>query len=193
MFSKARVEDFRRLDISSMHKYGVLRAGQYGEWVWKNAETLEETGRIGYHCTGNKLRLKYKTCHGGGDWKHIDETILLSKTYPNFGGERLWFICPSCHTRRGVLYGRKYFRCRDCRGACYQTQLEDAKNRALTKVYRRRSKLDGFGGMGEPFPPKPKWMRWATYSQLWEADKRGCEEVLKQQNAWLSVLRKRLH
>jgi hypothetical protein len=30
--------------------------------------------------------------------------IILCKSHTRFGGERLWFKCPKCNKRRGVLY-----------------------------------------------------------------------------------------
>jgi hypothetical protein len=171
-----------------MHKHGVLRKGQSGNWVWQEAESREETGRIGYICDGHSLQLNYRSRDWGCEWESITDTICLSKTYPNFGGERNWFICPNCHKRRGMLYGGKYFRCRECYGACYQTQLEDAKSRAMTKIYRRRHKLGEYGGLGEPFPQKPKWMRWATYNRLWVKDVREREALYRMEWIWLEKL-----
>jgi len=189
LFSKPTVEGMRRLSIFSMHKHGVLNAGKSGSWLWQNAETREETGRIDYFCDGRSLQLNYRVRDWGCEWESIEEAILLTKTYPNFGGVRNWFICPSCHKRRGMLYGGKYFRCRECYGACYQTQLEDAKSRALTKIFRRRHKLGAYGGLGEPFPQKPKWMRWATYNNLWMRDVREGEALCQMEWVWLGKLR----
>ena len=192
MFSKPTLESMRRLSIFSMNKHGALKQGQSGYWLWQDADTHQETGRIGYSCYGHSLRLNYKSRDNGGEWEEIEETILLSKTYPNFGGERNWFICPTCHKRRGILYGGTYFRCRECYGACYQTQLEDAKNRAMTKIYRRRHNLRGYAGLNAPFPGKPKWMRWATYIQLADKDMVEMETFLGLEMNWIGKTRSRL-
>lgn len=56
----------------------------------------------------------------GEDWQDIEEYIHLTATRPNYGGERLWLLCPACGSRRAILYGGRYFRCRACHGACYQ-------------------------------------------------------------------------
>ena len=45
----------------------------------------------------------------------------------NYGGFRYWFLCPSCHSRRRVLYlpyESKYFACRKCYNLCYESQQE---------------------------------------------------------------------
>jgi hypothetical protein len=164
--------------MPSLKRLGFLTEGFSSVLVWSRSRTGEETGRIRITCLGDKLRLNYKSKSGGEDWRDIEEYIHLICTKPNFGGERQWMICPSCFSRRAALYGGTYFRCRECYGACYQTQLEDGKFRALTKLYKRRQKYGSFGNADEPFPPKPKWMRWPTYFRLKEADQSDLKQVL---------------
>ena len=189
MFSKPTVEDFLQLDIPSLKRLGFLTEGFSSLLVWSNSRTREETGRIGITCLGDRLRLNYKSKSRGEDWQDIEEYIRLSTTQPNYGGERQWLHCPSCGSRRAILYGGRYFRCRACHGACYQTQLEDARNRALTKLYRRRKKYGGFGSSDEPFPPKPKWMRWATYFRLKAKDEFDRNRMFGLEMEWITRLK----
>ncbi len=189
MFSKPTVESYRNLDMPSLKRLGFLSEGYSSVLVWSDSRSGEETGRIGITCQGGQLRLNYKSKSRGEDWQDIEDYICLSSTRPNFGGERQWFICPSCSSRRAILYGGKYFRCRKCLGACYQTQLEDAKDRALTKLYRRRQKYGGFGNADEPFPPKPKWMRWATYFRLKEKDESDRNRMFGLEMEWITRLK----
>lgn len=47
--------------------------------------------------------------------------IALSKC--NYGGQRMWFLCPNCGKRSGVLYCRplqEIFLCRSCNQLTYQ-------------------------------------------------------------------------
>ena len=192
MFSKPTVEDFLCISIFRLHHEGVLCAGWSGDWIWQNSGANDEVARIGCCSNGHSLCLNYKARHRGEEWEHIEETVLLSKTRPHFGGERFWFICPGCNKRCAKLFGGVYFRCRECHGVGYQSQLSDGKNRALAKVFKRRKQLGGFGGMEEPFPPKPKWMRWATYERLRQADKVDYQEVLNLEWVWLTSLRARM-
>jgi hypothetical protein len=101
--------------------------------------------------------------------------VRYTSTPCNFGGSRLWFICPECDGRVLVLYVAPRVRygftvgefvCRRCANLCYPSQLEDSwirPNRAAAKVRRR---LGGESDLRLPFPPKPKGMHWATY-QRW--------------------------
>ncbi len=72
----------------------------------------------------------------------------------NYGGFRYWFLCPSCFSRRRILYmpyGAKYFSCRICYNLCYESQQESksmwwAMSRAMKdlpgweeKYYRAKS------------------------------------------------------
>lgn len=45
------------------------------------------------------------------------QSIKLCESKTLFGGLRLWFECPECHKRRGVLYNDlndSRFKCRKC-------------------------------------------------------------------------------
>lgn len=127
---------------------------------------MDETGRIRIANERAVLRLSYRAREEGGEWVDINDKIILSKTNPHLGGERFWLICPTCQMRRAILYVGRLFRCRTCYGACYESQLEAPHDRALRHLYKRRQKYGGFGGSYEPFPAKPKRMRWATYQKL---------------------------
>lgn len=50
-------------------------------------------------------------------------SLTTSKT--RFGGERLWFVCPGCKNRSGVLYQQSpisTIACRKCLGLVYKKQ-----------------------------------------------------------------------
>ena len=71
------------------------------------------------------------------------EAIPLTKTRPNFGGQRWWFICPltvngvACGRRVRKLYlppGGQYFGCRNCYDLTYESAQEhDSRVDALLK------------------------------------------------------------
>jgi hypothetical protein len=55
------------------------------------------------------------------------------------------------------------------RQVAYQSQFNDVTNRAHGGQARIKSRLIGDLDPDEwDFPPKPKWMRWATYNQYSE-------------------------
>lgn len=191
MVSKPTTQQYHELSVFSLRKNGCLRDGFSGRWRWSNPVTRKETASINIQCKNDALHLHYKTNHSGEEWRDRTVTLFLSKTNPNYGGERLWFVCPGCNTRRAKLYGGQWFRCRACQGAYYQTQLESPTDRAFARFYKRRHRLGAYGGMQEPFPPKPKWMRWATYERLALLDQRDCQSVLRIEMDWLKSLRER--
>lgn len=49
-----------------------------------------------------KLRLKGELVRSELEVLGVSSELVTSKT--GYGGERLWFMCPSCHRRSGVLY-----------------------------------------------------------------------------------------
>lgn len=90
--------------------------------------------------------------------------IELTRTKCHFGGERVWFLCPRCEGRIGVLYPVV---CRCCMKLSYQSEHESVLDRKYRKAFKVRSKLgQKRGGLSVPFPPKPKRMRWHTYLRV---------------------------
>ena len=65
-----------------------------------------------------------------------------------------------------MLYGGRWFRCRRCYQLKYSSQYEPAHGRALSRAQRNRQRLGGSGSLDKPFPPKPRFMHWATYERL---------------------------
>jgi len=130
---------------------------------------------------GRWLRLKYTVApYGQDDPVHADETFQLVKRSQPFGGFRWFVVCPQRQTLCRVLYlppgatrfrSRKGFRSRlayrSQSGSQYDRWLR-AKERIKSKVLRAgtldfREKYEDWD-----LPPKPPWMRWATYSGLSE-------------------------
>ncbi len=57
----------------------------------------------------------------------LQQTIKVTSTEPFYGGERYWFECPLCKTRRGKVYlmwnaGKPVYACRTCSGLVYRDQ-----------------------------------------------------------------------
>lgn len=166
MFSKDTVESQLDLNIKSMKRLGMLRPGYSGNLIWTSCQTKEERGRIGIVCEHRRLILSYRSRSYGQEWEEVRDYINLSETTPNYGGVRYWFLCPSCQKRRTNLYGGTYFRCRVCRGLCYESQLESGWTLIMSRMYKIRHRLGDYNGLDDWFPPKPKGMRWKTYNAL---------------------------
>ncbi|HEX2108928.1 MAG TPA: hypothetical protein VHF70_06600 [Rubrobacteraceae bacterium] len=123
----------------------------------------------------------------------MQEPVPLSWTACTFGGERPWFVCPGagCDRRVAVLYGPgKHFLCRHCYDLVYESQRENAMDRALHKAQSIRKRLGGSANMMEPFPEKPKGMHWKTYERLWWEHHEADMEQLAGLREWLDRLEK---
>ncbi|WP_053773232.1 hypothetical protein [Halorubrum tropicale] len=97
-------------------------------------ETDDETvATIGWRYFSGRdgFLLRYTT--GGGQLREptdVSDFVGLEYTPANFGGERPWFTCPGCRTRRGKLYKpphRDRFRCRECHDLLYESQTYTSK------------------------------------------------------------------
>lgn len=121
------VEDCLFLDICLMIKRKWVRLGcnSFGMLEWKMNN--EEVGSIRYEsCMAYDppYVLLYYT------WRKtekLDYKVFLTKTLPNYGGFRYWFICPACGRRVRKLYAPPnfgYFFCRTCQNLTYTSCRE---------------------------------------------------------------------
>lgn len=98
-------------------------------------------------------------------------TVLLSKTPNNYGGRnRIYFICPCCHTRIRMLYvTEKVLFCRNCVRLSYPSQRCGNISKVfhqLTPLFRKlKANLDS-EYMIRYLPPRPRYMRYTTYQKL---------------------------
>ena len=177
MFSKDTVESKKELSVFSLKRLGMLKPGFSGLLKWTSCRTGEDRGSIRISTNFGRLDLKYRSRAYGQEWEDVEETVFLTETFPNYGGKRVWLLCPYCNSRRAKLYGGKYFRCRGCLDLCYQTQLEDAWGRHISAIYKIRHSLGDYNGMDEALPDKPKGMHWQTYYQLVGRYNRLCGDL----------------
>jgi len=96
-----------------------------------------------------------------------NQSIKISRTSCNYGGERLWFICPNCTRKCALLYDLGgIYNCRKCHGLRYQSQCENEIDLALRKVRKIRSALYASHDLSEPICQKPMGMHWRTFERL---------------------------
>lgn len=94
--------------------------------------------------------------------------VRLETTPQPFGGVRWWFRCPRTGRRAVCLrlpLGGHQFWSRHAYGLGYASQREDRRGRAQLQAQKLYSALGGDGHWMDGAPPKPKWMRWATYER----------------------------
>jgi len=118
--------------------------------------------------------LRYRTRrYGETEWQVIRQRVPITWTDCALGGRRPWFTCPIysngryCGRRVAKLYDAgDLFACRHCYGLTYQTQKENPRDRAISRVQKMRMRLCGSQNLLEPFPEKPLRMHWRTYERL---------------------------
>jgi hypothetical protein len=149
------------VDVRYLHREGLLKGGRWFSLRWSLAG--KETGSIGGVVEGTqtpeRVILSYRHRRGpGAQWEDVRESVPLTLTECNFGGEGPWFICPGagCGRSFAILYGPgKYFLYRHCYDLVYESQRDNVMYRALHKAQSIREKLGGSANMMELFPEKP--------------------------------------
>jgi hypothetical protein len=116
----------------------------------------------------------------------ITGKVQLSRTEPNYGGCRWWFLCPRTTRRTTRLFlpnGGRHFWSRQAYGLGYACQREGRFSRLQRKAAALNRQLGGEGWRtwADP-PPKPKRMRWATYQRKYEKWERARERANQEFN-----------
>lgn len=156
-----------QIDVRKMARDGLLVAGKFFSWVWWN-DAGERTSSIGVRVTGNNsISLKYTiTGQAGNPDQCINLPIRLDRTACNYGGSRVWFSCPQCSTRVGILYlTHGTWRCRHCSKLAYTSQSEDVTSRLWRKQRKIERRLAGSAGEWNGWR-KPKGMHQITFDRL---------------------------
>ncbi len=132
------VEECHSIDIGNMVR---------GQWIEPGRRT---SGTIKWHVAGKEvasigfegrmdgwppfLRLYYTY----NRTERIDYNVSIATSRPNYGGNRYWFLCPSCWARIGKLHlasGQKYFTCRICQRLTYRSCRESHElDRIVAKI-----------------------------------------------------------
>jgi hypothetical protein len=92
-------------------------------------------------------------------------SVRAVATAQPFGGVRWWFICPAtnrCVTKLWLPLGGSRFASRQAYRLGYGVQRESRLDRRAARIYRT---LAGPTQWRDGIPPKPRYMRWPTYSR----------------------------
>jgi hypothetical protein len=132
---------------------------------------------------GFELKLTIDTRNGAYhfiDFEHERHTgdaaveryrVALVRSFPRFGGSRWWFECPRTGSRVAKLYlprGGHRFWSRAGYGLGYASQREGRMDRIHRQGAKLCRQLGDSDWWPQSLPPKPKWMRWATYERKQE-------------------------
>jgi hypothetical protein len=96
----------------------------------------------------------------------LDQWITLVARPRHFGGHQWYFLCPTLKSPVSVLWNRFRRRQGWGRQVAYQSQFCDETDRAhLGKSCLKNRLIAELDPDEWDLPPKPKWMRWATYDR----------------------------
>lgn len=127
------------------------------------------------------LRLRYDIEHHSAETGAQDYALTLVTTRLHFGGARWWFLCPATGRRCGKLFlpnGGRRFLSRQAYGLGYRSQRAGRMERMQARIGKLCRRLGGEWSVSPcDLPPKPKWMRWATYRRI-EARAWAAEEII---------------
>lgn len=170
--AKRTTESLHSIDMRRLKKWGSLEPGRSGTLSWSN--NGKQTASVGYKMENDRMILNYRYRSNGGESEPVEQTINFDRTPCNYGGHRMWFLCPRCFKRVAVLYGPgKYFLCRHCLDLAYTSQQENLPMRLTNKAQKIRKRLGASLRTNEPIWDKPKGMHWNTFERL----KREAEET----------------
>ena len=173
--SKNTTSSYLQLHIRDLQRKGFLRQCGWTVLTWSRGG--EVVSSLGIRAEFDRVVLRYRHWRHGGDGTAQEYPVFLDSTPCNYGGTRLWFLCPAqcCSRRAAILYGGSIFACRQCHQLAYESQREAPYSRALTRAQAIRKRLGGSRSMFEEFPEKPKGMHLLTYWRL-------CREYEDKQN-----------
>ena len=102
------------------------------------------------------------------------QRVILVSRSRHYGGRQWLFLCPETGRLATVLWkppGASRFCSRQAWGrqVAYRSQFQNASDRAQSGKERIKARLIGdLDPEDWELPPKPKWMRWATYNRYVE-------------------------
>ena len=121
---KMTVESLQAIDLRWLRRQGLLQPGTSGgmlRWT-RNGKFV---GFIHYILEENSIILDSKECCQVHSRMDARQEIFFARTPCNFGGRRLWFLCPECRRRCAIVYrSGGIFSCRLCQGLTYRSQQE---------------------------------------------------------------------
>lgn len=136
-------EESLMLDLASPATRKALRPNAWNSGTWAWSSHGRQIASIGYQWWGVDARLTLNyNCNGAP----VTQTIILTRSTPNFGGERWWFVCPLTGARVRALYlppGAKLWGSRGGHDLVYQSQRESGRDRAVFRMLTRRGPWPG--------------------------------------------------
>jgi hypothetical protein len=144
-----------RLSVRGLQRSGVLAKPWTGQWAWQALNSGNAQPTIGMRTSADAVYLFYVS-HG----RSVEQVLMLSQVPNTFGGDRTFFTCPRCRSRRREVYLLDgLFLCRVCHALPYQSQSEGL----IDRTWRAEQKIELKLG---PLGRKPKGMHQNTFRKL---------------------------
>ena len=168
------LQDGLKLDLNQLARQGFIKFGaDIGARgiSWTNPRQGQVArGVISANMT-KSTNAWFRIAIGG----FVQQITLVSRPR-HFGGRQWFFLCPVTGGLATVIWrppgaGRFCSRQAWGRRVAYASQFLDRDGRAhhgQSKINSRLCSIGRFDREDWNFPPKPKWMRWATYNRYVE-------------------------
>jgi hypothetical protein len=178
---RRKVGSCMALDVRELARKWLLRPGTLSGWTWSDSYG-EQVGAIHIQA-GLEYPDAERIAFGAAPWipglaDHVrliyardgepfNYPVYLERTPCNYGGHRIWWLCPRCQHRRAVIYGGGNdgrFGCRGCMRLAYGVEAMGRYHRLQRKADKLEARLlesdDGKQWL------KPKGMHWRTFNAL---------------------------
>ena len=169
---RACLQDGLKLDLNELARKGFIKFGTdigARRISWSNShQRVIASGVISADMT-KSTNAWFRIAIGGSV-----QRISLQSRPRHYGGRQWFFVCPATCRLATVLWkppGADRFLSRLAWGrqVAYRSQFQGASDRAYLGKERIKARLIGDLDPAEwDLPPKPKWMRWATYNRYVE-------------------------
>lgn len=155
---QTRVEDTLQLDIRHLCRKQLLRGASHTVF-WRPRPGPIIPIQVRAH--GSFVQLAYSANSAfAGRRRNVREYVGTTRTPCNFGGERIWWVCPRCESRVAILaFKAGLFGCRHCFKLIYACQRESSADRRLRAALKARARL------GNELWLKPKGVHSTTYQK----------------------------
>lgn len=142
--SKAFVEHSSILDIREFRDTVINRTVSKGRIIFSHYYTKDYSCDYVLEINAKKGRLYL--CNSTNNKRLLSHEINITSTICNYGGLRYFFICPLCHSNKGMkLYkpnGNKYYGCRKCYNLAYYSQNYSGNYRYLNGVIIKQKRIE---------------------------------------------------
>jgi hypothetical protein len=166
------LQDGLKLDLNRLARQRFIKFGANigaRRISWSNSHQGVIAGGVISADMSNSEDAWFRIANGG-----FVQQVTLQSRPRHYGGHQWFFVCPATGALASVLWkppGADRFLSRQAWGrqVAYRSQFQGASDRAYLGKERIKARLIGDLDPAEwDLPPKPKWMRWATYNRYVE-------------------------